>query len=77
MVTTIILGTLAFLAVMAVLNTTPSFEPWRPPTEAVKELTDAWKEAANQGAIGVLDLIGGLVDDLMNSFGLGFLTFWK
>jgi serine/threonine protein kinase len=77
MVTTIILGTLAFFAVMAVLNTTPSFVPWRPPTEAVNDLTNSWKEAANNGAMGVLDLVGGLVDDLMNSLGLGFLTFWK
>jgi serine/threonine kinase PknH len=78
MVTTIVLGTLAFLAVMTALNVDQaSFKPWQPPTDAIDDLKDRWREAANDGAMGALDLIGGLVDDLMNSLGLGFLTFWK
>jgi hypothetical protein len=74
MVTTIALGTLAFFAVVAALGITPSFVPWDEPTDVVDKLTLIWTEKAE---MGVLDLIGGLVDDLMNSLGLGFLTFWK
>ncbi|MDP9849365.1 protein kinase domain-containing protein [Streptosporangium lutulentum] len=78
MVTTIVLGTLAFLAVMTALNVDQaSFTPWQRPTDAINDLTDRWKEAANRGTMSALDLIGGLVDDLMNSLGLGFLTFWR
>ncbi|MFC4060786.1 serine/threonine-protein kinase [Planomonospora corallina] len=77
MVTTIVLGTLAFFAVMAALGMAPSFEPWRPPSIAVKELTEEWKAQANESVMGTMDLIGGLVDDLLKSVGLGFLSFWK
>ncbi|MEU4830390.1 serine/threonine-protein kinase [Streptosporangium sp. NPDC023615] len=77
MVTTIVLGTLAFFAVMAALSVVPSFEPWQNPTDAVNELTREWRRSANEGAMGAFDLVTGLVDDLMKSLGLGFLTFWK
>ncbi|GAA2848791.1 serine/threonine-protein kinase [Streptosporangium fragile] len=77
MVTTIILGTLAFFTVMAALSMAPSFTPWQAPSEVVESLKDQWRRSANEGAMGVMDLIGGLFDDLVNSLGLGFLTFWK
>jgi serine/threonine kinase PknH len=77
MVTTIALGTLAFFAVMAVVSVSPSFAPWDAPTDVIEKLNYEWTKAANDSAMGVLDLIGGLVDDLMNSLGFGFLTFWK
>ncbi|AWS46473.1 protein kinase [Streptosporangium sp. 'caverna'] len=77
MVTTIALGTLAFFAVMAVVSVSPSFAPWDAPTDVIDKLHNEWARAANDSAMGVLDLIGGLVDDLMNSLGFGFLTFWK
>ncbi|MEV4382386.1 protein kinase [Streptosporangium sp. NPDC049644] len=77
MVTTIVLGTLAFFAVMAALSVVPSFSPWQQPTDVVDNLTAQWRQSANEGAMGVLDLVGGLLDDLMTSLGLGFLTFWK
>ncbi|MBG0815312.1 serine/threonine-protein kinase [Planomonospora sp. ID82291] len=77
MVTTLVLGTLAFFAVMAALGMSPSFEPWRPPSVVVRELTESWKAQANETAMGTLDLIGGLVDDLLKSVGLGFLSFWN
>ncbi|GAA3141098.1 hypothetical protein GCM10010466_35180 [Planomonospora alba] len=76
MVTTIVLGTLAFFAVMAALGMAPSFEPWRPPSVAVDELTESWKTQANESVMGTMDLIGGLVNDLLKSVGLGFLAFW-
>lgn len=77
MVTTIILGTLALFMVMTALSVVPSFFPWQQPTDVVENLTRQWRQSAEEGTIGALDLIGGLVDDLMNSLGLGFLTFWK
>lgn len=77
MVTTIVLGTLAFFAVMAAFSVVPSFSPWRNPTDVVDSLTAQWRQSANEGAMGALDLVGGLFDNLMNSLGLGFLTFWK
>ncbi|GII02726.1 serine/threonine-protein kinase [Planobispora takensis] len=77
MVTTILLGTIAFFSVMAALSMFPSFAPWEPPSEVVDRLTTQWREQANESAMGVTDLIGGLVDDLLNQLGLGFLTFWK
>ncbi|MGJ6962284.1 protein kinase domain-containing protein [Streptosporangium sp. G11] len=77
MVTTIVLGTLAFFAVMGALSVVPTFSPWQPPTEVVKDLTSQWRQSANEGTMGALDLVGGLFDDLMTSLGLGFLTFWK
>ncbi|MGV9772986.1 protein kinase domain-containing protein [Streptosporangium sp. NPDC003464] len=77
MVTTIVLGTLAFFSVMAVLGAAPSFAPWDEPTDVVKQLTREWQAQVENGKMGVLDLIGGLVKDLMTSLGLGFLTFGK
>ncbi|WP_440084529.1 protein kinase domain-containing protein [Streptosporangium sp. LJ11] len=77
MVTTIVLGTLAFFAVMTAFSVAPSFSPWQPPTEVVDDLTAQWRQSANEGAMGALDLVGGLFDDLMKSLGLGFLTFWR
>ncbi|MEU4541282.1 serine/threonine-protein kinase [Streptosporangium sp. NPDC023825] len=77
MVTTIVLGTLAFFAVMAAFSVVPSFSPWRDPTDVVDSLTAQWRQSANEGAMGAFDLVGGLLDSLMKSLGLGFLTFWK
>ncbi|MFJ2030205.1 serine/threonine-protein kinase [Streptosporangium sp. NPDC087985] len=77
MVTTIILGTLAFLSVMAVLGMAPSFAPWDQPSAVVKQLSREWQAQVENGTMGALDLIGGLVKDLMRSLGLGFLTFGR
>ncbi|MET9068127.1 serine/threonine-protein kinase [Streptosporangium sandarakinum] len=77
MVTAIILGTLAFFAVMAAFTVHPSFAPWKPPTQVIDQLTLEWQNQVNRGKMGVLDLVGGLVDDLLSSLGLGFITFWK
>ncbi|MBG0832257.1 serine/threonine protein kinase [Planomonospora sp. ID67723] len=77
MVTTIVLGTIAFFTVMAALSMVPSFEPWAPPSKVVDKLTTQWQAQAHESAMGVMDLVGGLVDDLLKSVGLGFLSFWK
>ncbi|GAA4234031.1 serine/threonine protein kinase [Streptosporangium album] len=75
MVTTIILGTLAFFSVVAVLGADASFAPWDQPSDVVKQLHRQWQLQVENGTMGVLDLVGGLVKDLMTSLGLGFLTF--
>ncbi|MEU0518401.1 serine/threonine-protein kinase [Streptosporangium sp. NPDC006007] len=75
MVTTIALGTLAFFTVMAALTMVPSFVPWDQPSDVVEQLTRAWREQVNNGKMGALDLIRGLFNDLMDSLGLGFVTF--
>ncbi|GAA3115555.1 protein kinase domain-containing protein [Streptosporangium carneum] len=75
MVTTIILGTLAFFAVMAALTMVPSFAPWDQPSDVVKQVTAAWQEQVHTGKIGAIDLVKGLFNDLMASFGLGFVSF--
>ncbi|WP_406312357.1 serine/threonine protein kinase [Streptosporangium sp. NBC_01639] len=77
MVTTIILGTLAFFAVMATLGVEASFTPWDQPSDVVKQLTRQWQLQVENGKMGVIDLVGGLVKDLMRSLGLGFLTFGR
>ncbi|MGC5011048.1 protein kinase domain-containing protein [Streptosporangium sp. DT93] len=77
MVTTIVLGTLAFFAVMTALSVAPSFVPWKNPTAVVNSLTEQWRDSANEGAMGAFDLVTGLLDSLMTSLGLGFLTFWN
>ncbi|MEV0421566.1 serine/threonine-protein kinase [Streptosporangium canum] len=77
MVTTIVLGTLAFFSVMAALGMAPSFAPWDQPSDVVEAVKREWQTQVENGKMGVLDLIGGLVKDLMRSLGLGFLTFGK
>ncbi|MGW4641454.1 serine/threonine-protein kinase [Sphaerisporangium sp. NPDC004334] len=69
MVATIIVGTLAFFTVVAAMSAVPSWIPWQAPSHAI----DALSEQARSTATG---LIGGLVKDLMNDLGLGFLAFW-
>ncbi|WP_433244299.1 protein kinase domain-containing protein [Streptosporangium sp. CA-135522] len=75
MVTTIVLGTLAFFAVIAALQMKTSFAPWDRPTDVIDALTMQWNAQVENGKMGVIDLVGGLVKDLMRSLGLGFLTF--
>jgi hypothetical protein len=70
MVVTIIVGTLAFFAVMTALNSTASWVPWRPPSRVIDELVQRGHDTA-------AGIVGGLIGDLMNRFGLGFLTFWN
>ncbi|MEV8634064.1 protein kinase [Streptosporangium sp. NPDC051023] len=75
MVTTIILGTLAFFTVMAALTMLPSFVPWDQPSDVVKQVTRAWQQQVDNGKMGALDLVRGLFNNLMDSLGLGFVSF--
>jgi hypothetical protein len=70
MVVTIVIGTLAFFAVMTALNSKASWVPWRPPSRVIDDLVQRGHDSA-------AGLIGGLIGDLMNRIGLGFLTFWS
>ncbi|GIH24851.1 hypothetical protein Aph01nite_31610 [Acrocarpospora phusangensis] len=74
MVVAIAVGTLAFFLVMAAFSATAMWTPWRPPSVAIDAIVADLKQ---KGEDTVVNLIGGLVDDLMNQLGLGFLTFWK
>ena len=69
MITTITVGVVAFFAVMTAVTSAPSWTPWRPPSKVVSELYE-------RGQDTVTGLVGGLVGDLMDKIGLGFLTFW-
>ncbi|GGK71081.1 hypothetical protein Sme01_26970 [Sphaerisporangium melleum] len=70
MVATIIVGTVAFFVVVTAMSAVPSWIPWQPPSHAINALS----EQARSTATG---LIGGLVEDLLNNLGLGFLAFWR
>ncbi|MEV7964923.1 serine/threonine-protein kinase [Sphaerisporangium sp. NPDC088356] len=69
MVVTIIVGTLAFFAVVTAMSAVPSWVPWQPPSKAINALSDHARSSAT-------GLVGGLVKDLMDNLGLGFLAFW-
>ncbi|MCG5214395.1 serine/threonine-protein kinase [Streptosporangium sp. KLBMP 9127] len=77
MVVAIVLGVLAFFAVLMAIGTHPSFAPWRPPSVVIDDVTNAFRERTDAASMGVVDLVTGLVDDLLSSLGLGFLTFWS
>ncbi|MFC0550086.1 protein kinase [Planotetraspora thailandica] len=70
MVITIAVGALAFFAVLTAMTAGPSWEPWRPPSQAIADLT-------RQGQETIGNLVGGLFGDLLDRIGLGFLTFWN
>ncbi|GII79431.1 hypothetical protein Sru01_44130 [Sphaerisporangium rufum] len=69
MVVVLIVGTLAFFAVISALTAVPSWTPWEPPSQAISDLG----AQARSSAMGI---IGGLIQDLLKDLGLGFLAFW-
>ncbi|WP_169947442.1 serine/threonine-protein kinase [Microbispora sp. H11081] len=73
MIVTIAVGTVALFAVMTALSADASWVPWRPPSVAVDHIVADLKE---KGQNTVVNLIGGVVGDLMDRIGLRFLTFW-
>lgn len=74
MIVTIVVGTLAFFAVMAAISAEASWDPWRAPSVAVDQVVGNLRA---KGEEGTLNLIGGLVGSLMDGLGLSFLTFWN
>jgi serine/threonine protein kinase len=77
MIMVIALGLVAFFTVVTVLGTKASFAPWRPPSEVIDDLTAAFRQRTDEASMGVVDLVTGLVNDLLGSLGLGFLSFWS
>ncbi|OPG14608.1 serine/threonine-protein kinase [Microbispora sp. GKU 823] len=73
MIVTIAVGTVALFAVMTALSADASWVPWRPPSVAVDHIVADLKQ---KGQDTVVNLIGGVIGDIMDRIGLGFLTFW-
>jgi hypothetical protein len=69
MVTTIAVGTIAFFAVTFCFSSVASWVPWRPPSQVIDELI-------RRGQDSIVGLFGGIVGDLMDTLGMGFLNFW-
>jgi hypothetical protein len=74
MIVTIVVGTVAFFAVMTAVSADASWAPWRPPSVAIDDIVTSLKR---KGEDTVVNLIGGLIGDIMDRLGLGFLTFWN
>ncbi|GAB1822008.1 protein kinase domain-containing protein [Herbidospora sp. RD11066] len=70
MVVTIVFGTLAFFIVMTALSAEPVWTPWRAPSQVVKDLV----AELGKGQDTAMNLITGLIEDLMSQIGLGFLV---
>ncbi|KAB8181190.1 serine/threonine-protein kinase [Microbispora catharanthi] len=73
MIVTIAVGTVALFAIMTALSADASWVPWRPPSVAVDHIVADLKQ---KGQDTVVNLIGGVIGDIMDRIGLGFLTFW-
>ncbi|WP_084960004.1 serine/threonine-protein kinase [Thermoactinospora rubra] len=69
LVAALVAGTAAVIVVMFALGQEPTWEPWRAPSTVLKELTDNARDSAT-------GLVTGMIDDLMRSLGLGFLSPW-
>ncbi|WP_433516007.1 serine/threonine-protein kinase [Nonomuraea sp. CA-143628] len=70
LVAALIVGTAAMFAVMFALGQTPTWAPWRAPETVINELTSD----ARRSTIG---LITGLINDLLDGVGMGFLSPWS
>ncbi|GAA2213171.1 hypothetical protein GCM10009850_086330 [Nonomuraea monospora] len=69
LVAVVLVGTAALFAVMFALGQDTSWAPWRPPEQVIDDLASD----ARQSTIG---LITGLIGDLLNGLGLGWLNPW-
>ncbi|WP_219470313.1 serine/threonine-protein kinase [Nonomuraea rhizosphaerae] len=69
LVAVLVVGTAAMLAVMFAMGQDTSWAPWRAPETVIDSLT----REARQSTIG---LITGLVNDLLEGVGLGWLSPW-
>jgi serine/threonine protein kinase len=69
-VAVLVVGTCALFAVMFALSQNTVWEPWQPPDDVIKTLT----RKAQDSAAG---LITGLLDSLLTSLGLGFVSPWS
>ncbi|MEW9532662.1 serine/threonine-protein kinase [Microbispora sp. NPDC049125] len=74
MVVTIAVGTVALFAVMTALSADASWAPWDPPHVAINHIVT---DLRRKGEDTVVNLVGGVIGDIMDKIGLGFLTFWN
>ncbi|GLX02437.1 serine/threonine protein kinase [Microtetraspora sp. NBRC 16547] len=72
MVVALILGTVAFFAVMTALSAEPSWAPWRSPSVAIDDIVRTLKA---RGQDTVVNLIGGLIGDITKRIGQAVLPF--
>ncbi|WP_214323421.1 serine/threonine-protein kinase [Nonomuraea sediminis] len=66
----VIVGTAALFAVLFAMSQDPTWAPWKAPETVIRQLT----RSAQDSVFGVLT---GLVNDLLHSTGLGFLSPWS
>ncbi|WP_433415803.1 serine/threonine-protein kinase [Microtetraspora malaysiensis] len=72
MVVALVVGTVAFFAVMTALSAGPSWVPWRPPSVAIDDVVGSLKA---RGQDTVVNLIGGLIGDITKRIGGAVLPF--
>ncbi|WP_067169344.1 serine/threonine-protein kinase [Microtetraspora niveoalba] len=72
MVVALIVGTVAFFAVMTAISADPSWAPWRPPSVAIDDIVRSLKA---KGEDTVVNLIGGLIGDITKRIGQAVLPF--
>ncbi|MCC5577768.1 serine/threonine protein kinase [Microtetraspora sp. AC03309] len=72
MVVALVVGTVAFFAVMTALSADPSWAPWRPPSVAIDDIVGSLKA---KGEDTVVNLIGGLIGDITKRIGQAVLPF--
>ncbi|MEU6717512.1 serine/threonine-protein kinase [Nonomuraea sp. NPDC046802] len=69
LVAVVLVGTAALFSVMFALGQDTVWSPWQAPSRVINEL-------ANQAEQSTIGLITGLIGDLLDNLGLGFLTNW-
>ncbi|MBF8186463.1 serine/threonine protein kinase [Nonomuraea sp. K274] len=69
LVAVVLMGTAALFAVMFALGQEPVWSPWRAPESVINDLADDARQ-------NTITLITGLIGNLLDTLGLGFLTNW-
>ncbi|MFC4012488.1 serine/threonine-protein kinase [Nonomuraea purpurea] len=69
LVAVVLVGTAALFSVMFALGQDTVWSPWQAPSRVINQL-------ANQAEQSTIGLITGLIGDLLDNLGLGFLTNW-
>ncbi|PZG54099.1 serine/threonine protein kinase [Spongiactinospora gelatinilytica] len=77
MVTAVSLAVITAFVLLIAFSTAPSFAPWKPPEQVIENLTDEFRRRTDEASMGAVDLVTGLIGDLMSSLGLGFLSPWS
>jgi len=70
----IVAAVLALFTSMIALSADAHWAPWRPPTVAITQVVSVLKR---KGEDTVVNLISGVIGDIMDRIGLSSLTFWN